>query len=348
MQINFGKILKHAEDRLQRQAGTKTEDHLNLFKKFLKIENQRLKMWHCYGGSGREVCEGRAHLVDAVIQHVFRIADEEYRESYGQESIHCVVVALGGYGRQELNPFSDVDIMFLYPKEMNRYTDVMVNKVLYMLWDVGFQVGHSVRSIPDALRFGREDMVSRTAMMESRFLVGDKNIYDTFWAQFQEHVLVKYQDAFVRHKSQEILERHKTHGTSAFVQEPDVKEGTGGLRDLHYLLWIATALYRARTLKVLRQLGRMSEQELRILEHAYDFLLRARTELHYQSNKKNDSLSLEMQPKVAKGLGYEDSGVHPAVEQFIETAKLLRAGALKNFLHKSAPDNNNYNVLRVV
>src|SRR5258706_11236629 len=117
MQINFEKILKHAEERLQRRAGTKTEDHLALFKNFLKIENQRLKMWHRYGGSGREVVEGRSHLVDAIIQHVFRIADEEYREMYGQESISCVVAALGGYGRRELHPLSPLELIFPYSQE---------------------------------------------------------------------------------------------------------------------------------------------------------------------------------------------------------------------------------------
>lgn len=317
MQINFEKILKHAEERLQRQAGTKTEDHLNLFKKFLKIENQRLKMWHASGGSGREVAEGRSHLVDAVIQHVFKIADEEYREVYGQESISCVVAALGGYGRRELNPFSDVDIMFLFPREMNRYVDVIVNKVLYMLWDVGFHVGHSVRSIADAIRFGRDDLVSRTAMMESRFLVGDKNIYDAFLKQFHGQVEERGKEIYLGHKFQEFMDRHQTQGVSAFVQEPDVKEGTGGLRDLHFILWVGSVLYGAATLPSLLEKKIISPEDYKWLSTAYDFLLKVRTELHYQAGKKYDSLTLDMQPKVARALGYEDGPIHSAVEQFM-------------------------------
>lgn len=317
MQINFEKILKHAEERLQRRRGAKTEDHLHLFKNFLKVENQRLKMWHCYGGSGREVAEGRSHLVDAIIQHVFRIADEEYREIYGQESISVVVVALGGYGRRELNPYSDIDIMFLYVKEMNRYIDVIVNKVLYMLWDVGFHVGHSVRSIADAIRYGREDLVSRTAMMESRFLVGDKNIYDTFLKQIKDQVLRKNKENYVSFKIQEFLDRHQQYGTSAFVQEPDVKEGTGGLRDLHFLLWISSVLSEASTLEALREKVLISAQEYKVLSHAYDFFLRVRTELHTQGNKKNDTLTLDVQPKVAKALGYQDRANLAAVEWFM-------------------------------
>jgi len=138
MKINFEKILTHAEERLQRQTGVTTEEHLNLFKKFNKIEMQRLKMWHRYGASGFELALGRTHLLDAIIHHVFKISDGEFREKESAPVTPLAVIALGGYGRMEMNPFSDVDVMFIYPKKIDRYVEVVTNKVLYMLWDCSY------------------------------------------------------------------------------------------------------------------------------------------------------------------------------------------------------------------
>ncbi len=317
MKIEFEKILLTAEKMLQRQKGAATEDHLKLFKNFNKVESERLRKWHDAGASGLELVQGRSHLIDAIIQQVFRFAEEEYREKETDPISPLALIALGGYGRQEMNPYSDVDIMFLHGKKLDRYVDMMANKVLYMLWDVGFQVGHSVRSLMDATRYGKEDIVSKTAMLESRFLVGDKALFDQYKNQLCKQLALNNKKLYVSLKAEELFTRHKQHGFSTLVIEPDVKEGAGGLRDLHTLLWMARVLFGVSRLEQLSEKELITKKEYKVLSHAHEFLLRVRNELHFIGNKRYDFLSLEMQPKVAKALGYHDKPHYSAVELFV-------------------------------
>ncbi len=317
MKIEFEKILSNAEDLLQRQVGAATEDHLKLFKNFNKVESDRLQKWHTHGASGLEIVKGRAHLLDAIIKHVYKIADEEYREKESEPPSPFTIIALGGYGRQEMNPYSDVDIMFLHSKNVDRYVDVVANKILYMLWDIGFQVGHSVRSLMDVNRYIKEDVVSKTAMLESRFLVGDKSLFIQYQSLLQKHLANTNSRLYVTVKAEELFDRHRNNGFSILVTEPDIKEGVGGLRDLHTLLWMARVLYGTSSLEELRAREILSEKEYKVLSHAYELLLRVRNELHFLSKKRYDFLSLEMQPKVAEALGYKDRPNYSAVELFV-------------------------------
>lgn len=317
MKIEFEKILSHAEEKLQRQKGVATEDHLKLFKNFNKVESERLHKWHNHGASGLEVAQGRSHLLDALIQQVFQIADEEYREKESAPISPLTIIALGGYGRQEMNPGSDVDIMFLHAQNLDHYVDVVANKVLYMLWDIGFQVGHSVRSLIDTTRYGKEDLVSKTAMLESRYLVGDSALFDQYQALLKKQLAFSSKKLFLTLKIEEMADRHKSHGSSTLVTEPDVKEGVGALRDLHTLLWMSRVLLGVNSFDELLEKGHISKKEHKVLTHTHEFLLRIRNELHFIANKRFDFLSLEMQPKVAEALGYKDKQNYSAVEVFV-------------------------------
>lgn len=345
MKIEFGKILAHAEEKLQRQTGVTTEEHLKLFKNFYKVENQRLKMWHRYGASGFEVVQGRAHLVDAIVKSVYNIADEEFREKESSPASPLTVLAVGGYGRREMNPFSDVDIMFVYPKTLDKYVDFMTQKILYMLWDIGLLVGHSVRSLFEAVKWGKEDITSKTAMLESRLLTGNTQLFIQFRKAMEQQVVPAHKQLYVETKLNEVIKRHQAHGNSTSVLEPDVKEGTGGLRDLHALMWIAQILFGVQGFSELKKSEILNPKEYRTLQHTYDFLLRVRSELHFVANKKVDVLGLEYQPAVAEGLGYKDAaGKESAVEVLMKEYFIRTREVQQTVLHCAKKWVNQHNV----
>src|SRR6266446_7694740 len=173
---HLGKVLAHAERELASARTMRPAESLPLYKKFLKIAEHRLRLRHQYGGGGREICALRVELIDVLLQHVFDTAVSFAGQSRATPPTPLTVIALGGYGRRELNPFSDVDVMFLHDKNrgnISAYATQVIEQILYLLWDVGFKVGHSTRSIPEAINLANTDMLTKTAMLESRHLAGD-------------------------------------------------------------------------------------------------------------------------------------------------------------------------------
>ncbi|PYL36946.1 MAG: [protein-PII] uridylyltransferase, partial [Verrucomicrobia bacterium] len=163
------KVLAHAEDQLAVTGKQRPTEVLSNYKKFLKLEEHRLRLKHQAGGGGREICARRGELVDVILRHVFTAA----ASAVGQPKTSLALTALGGYGRGELNPFSDVDVMLLHRDgagKISPYVEEMAEQILYLLWDIGFKVGHSTRSIKEALAQANRDMLTKTAMLESRFL----------------------------------------------------------------------------------------------------------------------------------------------------------------------------------
>src|SRR5213594_1451284 len=180
------KVLAHAEDQLAVTGKQRPSEVLSSYKKFLKLEEHRLRLKHQAGGGGREICARRAELVDILLQYVFSAAAAAAREN-GRAEVPLALIALGGYGRGELNPFSDIDVMLLHKgtKEISPHLEEMVKQVLYLLWDSGFKVGHSTRSIKEAIGEANRDMRTKTAMLESRFLAGDEELAHEFRRQFR-------------------------------------------------------------------------------------------------------------------------------------------------------------------
>jgi [protein-PII] uridylyltransferase len=236
------------------------------------------------------------------------------------------VVALGGYGRRELNPGSDVDVMFLYPRRVDDYVTAILDHVLYFLWDLGFSVGHSCRSLSDTLRMLDTDLTARTSMLEARFLAGSPGVFvefqDRMWRTFHGRRVQQY----IQRKMQEQVRRHEKYGGSVFLQEPNVKEGPGGLRDFHTALWAARARHRLNDLNALPALGLLTPVELAQCLQALDFLLRVRSELHYLHGGKSDILTLPVQVPVATNLGFRDEATF-GVERFMQQY-YIRAAAL--------------------
>ncbi|MFC2149287.1 [protein-PII] uridylyltransferase [Candidatus Auribacterota bacterium] len=321
MIANLEKILKNAEENLRHDTSTALEDHLNLFKKFLNIEDNRLKIDHRNGTDGFTICKSRAYLIDVIIKHIYQFANQEYTgKGYTVPKDGCAIVAIGGYGRNELNPHSDLDLIFLYEKKMNDYIKYMIEKSLYMLWDIGLSVGHGVRSVPDAVKLAKTDPKICSATFESRFIIGSKEPFTDLKNSLTNLLLKneKVVNSFIDIKIKEREDRHYRFGASMYVQEPNIKECIGGLRDIQNICWLSTLKYNNPELSHIKDAGMISGKELATLQKGYDFLLRVRNELHYTSEKKFDILTLIYQKKIAYNLGYQDKHGHLAPELFMK------------------------------
>ena len=305
MSRHLEQVLAHAENRLANTGTRRPTEVLPLYKKFLKVEEHRLRLKHQAGGGGREICARRAELVDILLQYVFSAATAAAREN-GRAEVRLALIALGGYGRGELNPFSDIDVMLLHRQrdEISPHLEEMVNQVLYLLWDSGFKVGHSTRSIKEAIAQANRDMRTKTAMLESRFLAGDEELAGEFREQFRSKCVERYEREYVEMRMQDQVARHKKFGDSVYLQEPNLKSGCGGLRDYQNLLWIT--YFKEGSLSTNQLVGKdwLSESDQRRIERAYDFLLRLRTDLHYATGRATDVLHINLQEQIAKRLHY--------------------------------------------
>src|SRR5881398_346540 len=299
-------VLAHAASQLAATGTRRPTEVLPPYKKFLKVEEHRLRLKHQAGGGGREICARRAELVDILLQYVFGAAATSAR-GIGVAKIPLALVALGGYGRGELNPFSDIDVMLLHHQEkkgISPHLEEMVQQVLYLLWDSGFKVGHSTRSIKEAVAQANQDMRTKTAMLESRFLAGDADLAREFRRQFRSKCVDGSEREYVELRIQDQVARYKKFGDSVYLQEPNLKSGCGGLRDYQNLLWMT--YFREGSLSTNQLVGKdwLSESDQRRIERAYDFLLRLRTDLHYATGRATDILHLNLQEQIATRLGY--------------------------------------------
>src|SRR5438876_4379974 len=297
------KVLAHAEDQLALAGKRRPTEVLSTYKKFLKLEEHRLRLKHQAGGGGREICARRGELVDVILRHVFAAA----ANAVGQSETSLALIALGGYGRGELNPFSDVDVMLLHGDaagKVSPYIEEMAEQILYLLWDIGFKVGHSTRSMKEALAQANHDMLTKTAMLESRFLAGDRVLAREFRNQFRTKCVIGSEREYVELRMRDQEARHRKFGDSVYLQEPNLKSGCGSLRDYQNLLWMT--FFKEGSLTTTHLVGKdwLSEPDRRRIEAAYDFLLRVRTELHYLHDRATDVLHLNMQETMAQRLRY--------------------------------------------
>lgn len=304
---HLGKVLAHAERELASARTMRPADSLPLYKKFLKIEEHRLRLRHQYGGGGREICALRVELIDVLLSHIFSAAVNSTGRSRPASPAPVTVIALGGYGRRELNPFSDVDIMFLHDRNRGGISPdatQVIKHILYLLWDVGFKVGHSTRSVAEAVSQANADMLTKTAMLESRALAGNLNLANRFRAAFRQHCVRGHVREYIELRMQDQATRHAKFGNSVYVQEPHLKSGCGGLRDYQNLLWMT--FFKEGALTTTHLVGKdwLSEPDQRRIEAAYDFLLRLRTDLHYKTGRATDTLHFTVQDQLAARLGY--------------------------------------------
>src|SRR3989449_5033171 len=315
MSVELFRRARRAEARAER-AEDRRRLRLEFFRQALTQGFDSLNVRPAEGASGQESVRAHAYLMDEVIFSLTRlIADDTARARL--DATPLVVVALGGYGRQELHPLSDIDLMVVYDGELSPYVQRMMQELLYSLWDLGLQVGHSLRSLDDCVAMARTDFPSRTSMQEARFLSGDRRLFARFGRVLRENVYRRDFAQFLETTLSERDQRYRRFGASPYIGEPNVKESAGGLRDVHTAMWLGEAKFGARTLRELADKGLITSREQAATDAALTFLWRVRNELHFFSGHKNDVLSRDLQPRIAKNLGYENDDTTLGVERFM-------------------------------
>ena len=317
------RIEASAEARLTLPAGRRPTEELARYRNFLKVESHRLRILHRAGGSGREVCRTRSAIQDLLLQYILQ-ATRAATPALAESNLPPIaIVAIGGYGRGELNPSSDIDFMFLHNGELvtggrpKPTLSAIVDGLLYPLWDIGLKVGHSVRSITDAIQVANEDMQSKTSLIEARLITGNAELFRIFQKQLVDKCVAGHADEYIEMRVKDQAARHAKHGNSATMQEPNIKNGCGGLRDFQNMIWMTFFKYRTRTTAEMVKQELISAAESRQLDAAYDYLLRARNELHYHTERAVDVLTKSVQPQVANNLGYKNPSPSKRLEAFM-------------------------------
>ncbi len=269
--------------------------------------------------SAQRTVRGYAALTDMLVRAALRFVTRHMHPIRGAtEGERLSVVAVGGYGRAEMAPHSDVDLLFLTPYKVTPWAESVIESMLYILWDLHLKVGHASRTVKDCIRLGREDYTIRTALLEHRHVCGDAALSQDLSDRLWRELFRTTGPDFVEAKLAERAERLRKQGGQRYVLEPNVKEGKGGLRDLQSLFWIAKYLHRVDSSRALLSLGFFRQEEYEQFERAEDFLWAVRCHLHLISGRAVDQLTFDVQVEVARRMGYVDEGGRRAVEHFMQ------------------------------
>jgi [protein-PII] uridylyltransferase len=268
---------------------------------------------------GRLCAERLCFMQDEIIRILFEFAQKHlYPAENPSEAERLAIVATGGYGRGILAPGSDIDLLFLLPYKRTAWSEQIAEAILYCLWDMGLKVGHATRSINECMRQSKADMTIRTAILEARFLLGESKLFDELMVRFDKEVVQGTGAQFVSAKLAEREERHRRAGQSRYLVEPNVKDGKGGLRDLHTLYWIAKYVYRVREREELIKFGVYDPREYRRFRRCGDFLWAVRCNMHFLAGRAEERLSFDIQREVAVRLGYTSHPGQRDVERFMK------------------------------
>src|SRR5450830_865037 len=279
-----------------------------------KAEQLLLKDRH-----GRRCAERLCRLEDEIIRLLFEFVRKHlYRSQNPSEAEHMAVIATGGYGRGLQAPGSDIDLLFLLPYKQTAWGEQVAEAILYCLWDTGLKVGHATRSVDECIRQAKADMTIRTAILEARFLLGDQKLFDELVTRFDKEVVRSTATEFVAAKLLEREDRVRRSGQSRYLVEPNVKDGKGGLRDLHTLFWIAKYVYRVREPDELIKRGVFDKQEYLLFRRCEDFLWSVRCHMHFLTDRAEERLSFDIQREIAVRLGYTEHPGQQDVERFMK------------------------------
>src|SRR5450631_4497099 len=279
-----------------------------------KAEQLLLKDRH-----GRRCAERLCRMEDEIIRILYEFARKHlYRSENPSDSEHMAVIATGGYGRGLQAPGSDIDLLFLLPYKQTAWGESIAEAILYCLWDTGLKVGHATRSVDECIRQAKADMTIRTAILEARFLLGDQKLFDELVKRFDNEVVRNTAAEFVAAKLGEREDRVRRSGQSRYLVEPNVKDGKGGLRDLHTLFWIAKYVYRVREPDELIKRGVFDKQEYLLFRRCEDFLWSVRCHMHFLTGRAEERLSFDIQREIAVRLGYTEHPGQQDVERFMK------------------------------
>ncbi|MCH9020661.1 MAG: [protein-PII] uridylyltransferase [Proteobacteria bacterium] len=300
-------------------AGAARTPLLERFKRALADGRAEVRRRFDEGAPGPLVAAGNSHLVDQLVRALFDFATHTaYPMPNPSAGERLAVVAVGGYGRGELAPYSDIDLLFLLPYKLTPRVEQAVEFMLYMLWDLGLKVGHATRSVRECLRRARGDMTIRTNLLEARYVCGDRPLCRELRRRFAAELVKGSGPEFVRAKLDERNQRHARMGDSRYVLEPNIKDGKGGLRDLHTLLWIAKYLYGVGDVAKLVGRGVLQAEEHARFVKAHAFLWTIRCQLHYLAGRAEERLTFDVQPEIARRTRYAERAGAKGVERFMK------------------------------
>ena len=269
--------------------------------------------------AGHECAAGHAFLIDQVVRLIHdHVTAHVYPAANRSEGERLAILAVGGYGRAEMAPHSDIDIAFLTPTRRAPWCEQVIEAMLYFLWDLGLKVGHSSRTPEDMVRLAKDDVTIRTALLEGRYVWGDQELYEEARRRFWAEVVNGTERQFVAEKLEERNARHKRMGDSRYVVEPNVKDGKGGLRDLQTLYWIGKYIHKVRSAAELVDVGLLTAQEYRGFRRAEGFMLAVRCHLHMITGRAEDRLTFDLQRQVAERMNFTDRPGKSEVERFMQ------------------------------
>ncbi len=292
---------------MQRSMREKVES----YKKAVRRAKERIVEWNRSGVKGWFQVALYTREIDGIIRSILKDAFRVATPSYS-------VVALGGYGRRELNLCSDLDIMFLWRAPLSEAEEEGLNLMVQMLWDLGLDIGHSYRSVDEAISLAREDDATKCSYIDARLLGGSINPYSVFMRRLRRELLGQDPGFFYKIMDHWLEERYERYGSSMYLLEPNVKESPGCLRDLHTCFWVGKEIYGVVSFSDLKKKGLLTPLEYETLEEARDFLWRVRNAVHEMRGRKNDVLTIDIQPEVAYRLGYRDTRKLLGVEYFMK------------------------------
>lgn len=271
------------------------------------------------GARGTECARQICWFQDQLLRELYEFTTTHvYRATNPSTSERISLVAVGGYGRGLLAPGSDIDLLFLFPYKQTAWGESVCEYILYLLWDLGFKVGHATRNVNECIRLSVEDLTIRTSILEARHIWGDKALFEELMQRFQTEILDKKRREFVEAKLEERDERHRQRGKSRYVVEPNLKEGKGGLRDLHTLNWIVRAFYGVSNYAELVVHGVLTPDEAKLFKKSEGFLWAVRCHLHFLTGRAEERIGFEVQPALAERLGYTARGRLKATERFMK------------------------------
>ena len=295
------------------------KEKLKLFRDALARKQSLIKENFLKTSDGTLFAGLNAALVDNLINKLY---PEDKFSSLKESKSSIALIAIGGYGRGELAPHSDIDILFLLSEKNNKLIRARLKKqietILYFLWDLGFTVGHSTRTLKEVIKDCKSDQAFLTSLLENRFLVGSDTLFSKFKSNFENFLNKSNVLTFVKNKLEEADRRHIRFGSSRYVVEPNVKEGKGGIRDLHTLIWIAKYAYKSRNIMDLLQNGALLKSELYAFADAHRFLLSVRCHLHIKAGRENDNLTTDLQVEISEIMKFRKISSQSTVERFMK------------------------------
>ena len=310
------KVRAHAERRLAPYINSPRPETVRQFRTFLKLEDERLRVAHRLGAGGRWLACARSFTLDLLLQYIFRHACRTAADEKSTGNGELAIVAIGGYGRAEMAPFSDLDILFLCSARANTRTSTIIEQCQHTAWDAGVSLGSKSYPVAECVPASRIDPHFLTALINTRLIAGDNDSYSRLLKALDRE-RERNQNLLLQTIKKERNDLYQKRGATVYLQEPNVKDSAGGLRDLHYALWAVYAQHGSKTIEEVVDHDLIEVEQYQRTVAAYDFLLRVRHQAHWTSGRKTDHLALDLQDTIARNLGYTSSLHLKASEEFM-------------------------------